>query len=136
MGVSVTLVDSQNLGNFDLAEYNVLVAPPGVGTIVTDHKGSLARWVEAGGTLIAIGSSAATLANPDLGLSANRLRRDVLEELDGYRWRSEMERQAYRVAINLDELYGKADPAGDEPSDAEPEDNGDLEKSSLSLTHI
>lgn len=127
MGVSVTLVNCQAFGRVDLAKYNVLVAPPGSGSVLLSHKDEVQAWVRAGGTLVAIGSSAAALATPDSGLSENRLRRDVLEELDGYRWRSELERRAYKVVIDLDELYGSESSEPEEaPADGKsPGDEGE-----------
>ena len=128
MGVSVTLADCQDFGGVDLANYNVLVAPPGVGSVLLEEKEELRKWVRAGGTLVAIGSSAAALAQSDSGLSENRLRRNVLEELDGYQWRSDLERRAYDVSIDLVDLYGEeesptegadaASPKADSPADS------------------
>jgi hypothetical protein len=117
LGVPVTLADCQSFGSVDFARYNVLVAPPGVGAVLLEHKDALAQWVRAGGTLVAIGSSAAALAHSDSGMSENRLRRDVLEELGGYRWRSELERRAYHVVIDMEELYGQEGPTVESESE-------------------
>ncbi len=111
MGVPVTLVDAQSFGSVDLSKYNVLVAPPGVGSVLRARKASLVDWVKDGGTLVAIASSAAAIAQADSGLSENRRRRDVLKKLDTYAQRTARERKAYDVVIDPAELYGDASPA-------------------------
>ncbi|QDV05494.1 Zinc carboxypeptidase [Planctomycetes bacterium Poly30] len=113
LGVPVTLVDAQGDRRVDLDRYNVLIAPPGLGSILAERKDALVDWVRGGGTLIVIGSTAAAVAKEDSGLSENRRRRDVLEELDGYGWRAERERKAYEIAIDMVNLYGGAVDAAD-----------------------
>ncbi len=67
----------------DLRRYNVLVLPSGAGSVLGAAQADLRKWVEAGGTLIAIGSSARSLGRDD-GLSGARDLSAVLEELDDY----------------------------------------------------
>ncbi|MEM9381219.1 MAG: M14 family zinc carboxypeptidase [Planctomycetota bacterium] len=104
--VPVTLVDAQAYRAVDLDEYNVLVLPPGAGSFVVERAESLKGWVRGGGVLVAVGSSAFALADDELGLSGNRRRREVLEELDEYAWRTRKERGSYEVQIDADALYG------------------------------
>jgi hypothetical protein len=129
LGMPVTLVDAQRPRSVDLDRYNVLVLPPGSGSFARERADELARWTRAGGTLIAIGSAGTALADPELGLSGNRLRRDVLGELDDYAWRTGRERAADEVVVDLEALYGAAadGPAPDRgetgvPAAAEPEE--------------
>jgi hypothetical protein len=106
LGMPVTLVDAQRPGSVDLDEYSVFILPPGAGGFVRERAGELARWTRAGGTLITIGSSSTALADPELGLSENRLRRDVLDGLEEYAWRTARERGSMRVEVDVEALYG------------------------------
>ncbi len=106
LGMPVTLVDAQRPGSVDFDEYNVFILPPGAGDFAREQAEELARWTRAGGSLIAIGSSGVAMADPELGLSGNRLRRDVLEGLEEYAWRTERERGSMRVEVDVEDLYG------------------------------
>lgn len=119
LGVPVTLVDAQDAGSVDLARYNVFVLPPGAGSFVRENGESLGQWVANGGTLVAVGSSAFAMASKDGELSSNRRRRDVLDALDAYAWRSAKERAAYSVAIDLDALYSDPDEGPNEGGNSE-----------------
>ncbi|HUF07731.1 MAG TPA: M14 family zinc carboxypeptidase, partial [Rhodothermales bacterium] len=68
----------------DWRRYNVVVMPSTSGSWDQSHLASLKPWIEAGGTLIAIGSSAHQLAADTSGLSKVRLLRNVLDKLDDY----------------------------------------------------
>ncbi|HUF11310.1 MAG TPA: hypothetical protein VMO47_18455, partial [Rhodothermales bacterium] len=68
----------------DFRRYSVVVLPSTSGSWDASHLKSLKPWVESGGTLIAIGSSAHQLASDTSGLSKVRLLRDVLDKLDDY----------------------------------------------------
>src|SRR5690606_8409064 len=84
----MSMLDIQELGRHDLRRYSVLVIPPAgphVRALLADQAKRLAAWVQSGGTLVAVGSSAAVVASKELGLSRVRLRRDVLSELAVYR---------------------------------------------------
>jgi len=87
----VSLLNASDLYGTDLRKYNVLILPSLWGGPATIRswlgKGTqekLEEWVEAGGTLIAIGNAAAFLADTSTGLSQARLRRQVLKQLDAY----------------------------------------------------
>lgn len=114
LGLPVTLVDCQDAGGVDLARYNVVVAPPGAGSFLRERAESIGEWVRAGGTLIAVESAAFAIATEGSGLSSNRLRRDVLEELDGYDWRVGRERASAAVTIDVAALYGDGTGGEDE----------------------
>jgi hypothetical protein len=80
-------LDLANFDGADLARFNVLVLPPGGwgGSGYRDRLGKnglerLKRWVEAGGTLIGIGSGATVLAGKDAGLTETRPRHDALDK--------------------------------------------------------
>ncbi len=125
LSLSATLVDAQSFGDVDLKQYNVLIAPPGAGSVLGEQSGALETWVRAGGTLVAIGSSAHAIADAKLPLSSNRLRRDVLEDLDDYVWPAQRQRESRSVTVDRSSLYGlgggaTAGPGATEAEDAAP----------------
>jgi hypothetical protein len=90
-GVRTTLLDVTSLPNADLDKYNVLVLPDVWGDAMTYNRvlgnagvKKLKTWVDAGGTLIAMGNSAAFLADSSVAMSSVRPRRQVLKNLARY----------------------------------------------------
>ncbi|MBN1421401.1 MAG: hypothetical protein JXP34_21690 [Planctomycetes bacterium] len=88
-GVRMSSIPVARLGGVDLRLYNVLVIPDakGAGTLrraLEPDADPLRAWIQSGGTLIAMGSAAAAIADAGLRLSDVRLRRDVLEDLAAY----------------------------------------------------
>jgi hypothetical protein len=84
-----SIIDLQQLASGDCRKYNVLILPSAGSQTLAQALGksgraSLREWVEQGGTLIAIGGSAAFAADTANGLSAVRLRSQVLKDLDLY----------------------------------------------------
>jgi hypothetical protein len=133
LGLPVTLVDSAQLGGYDLRRYNVLVVPPGgVADLLGDAREELEAWVRSGGTLIALGRSAAALADAELGLSGVRRRRDVLARLDEYEFLARRAAAGRDVELDLGAVWGDAPPAappgggdGDEEADDDDDDDDD-----------
>ena len=87
LGLRFNALDLGRFGSRDLSRYNVLIFPPagrGAGSYrsVIGKQGveQLKRWVEAGGTVIGIGSGAEFLADVDTELTQTRLRRQALEK--------------------------------------------------------
>ena len=113
LGVPTTLVDAQSFGSYDLRRYNVLILPPGrLGDALERRAEDLRTWVRSGGTLIAMASSAAAVADEDRGLSSVRLRRDVLEDLDEWLFAARREQAAFEIAIDGGSVWeGPADEA-------------------------
>jgi len=85
----------------DLRKYNVLILPGG-GPVSDGVK----KWVEDGGTLIALGEAAYSIARKDSEFSSVRRRRDVLDKLDVYQEDLEREQQADNIKIDFDDLWG------------------------------
>jgi hypothetical protein len=86
VGVRSSRIDAGVLGRADLRRYNVVVVPEQWrGAFDEGATKALGEWVEAGGTLVAIGSSAAALTKKEGGLSVVRQLPDVLDDLDPYR---------------------------------------------------
>jgi len=133
LGTPFTLLDAAALGAYDLRRYNVLVVPPGGGSVLSKHAKALDAWVEAGGTLVATGSSAAALADEELGLSAVRRRRDALEELEQYAWAVDLARRAGEAPIDAGALWdGVPSEAGAEGEESGEDDGKDDEDSDAS----
>jgi hypothetical protein len=87
LGLRFNALDLGRFGGFDLSRYNVLIFPSagrGAGTYrsVIGKQGveKLKRWIEAGGTVIGIGSGADFLADVDTELTQTRLRRQAIEK--------------------------------------------------------
>ena len=102
-------VNIQGVGGIDLRKYNVLILPhSGDLAPVLGKKGieKIKRWVEGGGTLIAVGSSAAFAAGKDRGLSSVRLKRDVLDKLVEYQEAVEREKKARHIEFDPGQIWG------------------------------
>jgi hypothetical protein len=86
LGIEASYLDASFAGSSDLRQYNVIVAPDsfGDGARFAAMSDTLRAWVEAGGTLIAIGSSAQAIAGADSRLTGARLLPDTLGDLDAY----------------------------------------------------
>jgi hypothetical protein len=81
IGLRASYLDATQADQFDLRRYNVLILPEGATqTWLKDKKDTLQAGVEDGGTLVAIGSSAALLADEKTGIGSVRLLPDVLEK--------------------------------------------------------
>jgi hypothetical protein len=94
LGLSASLISSDDLGDIDLRRYNVLVIPDGGAPSSSPAlDGSLKQWVEQGGTLIALDRSAARFAGASGGLQATRNLAEAWGEIDQY------EQQVLREAL-------------------------------------
>ncbi len=101
-------INVQDLGSVDLRKYNVLILPDsgGLERVLSDGTvEKIKRWVQSGGTLIAIGGSAVFATAKERGLSSVRLRRDVLNQLDEYAEAVARERSAQDVQIDPNRIW-------------------------------
>ena len=121
-------INIQGLGGIDLRKYNVLILPDSgdLGPVL-DKKAveKLKKWIEGGGTLIAVGSSAAFVAGKDRGLSSVRLKRDVLDKLIEYNEAVEREESARHINIDHAQIW---ETGTSKKKKAEPEDENDEAK--------
>jgi len=121
LGLRCSPINVQDLGSADLRKYNVLILPSagGLGAVLGGGaKDGLRQWIESGGTLIAIGGSAAALADEN-GLSSVRRRRDVLDELDVYAEALKREIGSMHIAVNPAEVWGDPPTHPDAPPDVD-----------------
>ncbi len=91
LGMKVSSLNALYLNFYDLRKYNVIVIPSVWGGVsmfkqILGKGGEkkLKDWVSDGGTLIAIGSSAAALADSSIAISKVKLRRQSISKLDDY----------------------------------------------------
>ncbi len=101
-------INIQTINGIDLRRYNVLILPDGgrYGAVLTSGAlETFKAWIEAGGTLIAMGNAATFLANEKSGLSAVRLRSNVLDELNVYAEAVGRERDAWRVTVDPAQVW-------------------------------
>lgn len=86
LGIEASYLNASFAKFSDLRPYNVIIAPDSFfgGSKINEMREALGDWVEAGGTLIAIGSSAAEIATEEADLTGARLLPDTLEDLDAY----------------------------------------------------
>ncbi|CAG1006187.1 hypothetical protein PHYC_03298 [Phycisphaerales bacterium] len=104
VGMRIALLNASDLGGFDLRRYNVLVVPDGSTQGWSDHVGEIRSWVEAGGTLIAIGDSAGAFAKEG-GIGSTRLLPDILTKLDDYRAAIVRDYLGKTAAVKPDEVW-------------------------------
>ncbi len=124
LGMRVSPINLQSFGGVDLRKYNVLILPDvsgaeRLGAVLGDAEvKSLKAWIEAGGTLIAIGDAARFGVGKERGLSAVRLRRDVLDQLDVYAEAVRREREAKTISIDAHDVWGSATRPATQPTTA------------------
>lgn len=86
----ITIITTDGLNSYDLRKYNVIIlpsanSPQSLGQLLgKDGIIKLRKWIENGGTLIAIDNSASFCADTSTGLSKVRLRHQALTELEIY----------------------------------------------------
>lgn len=123
LALEVSALDVLGLGEVDLRRYNVLILPnawgqDALGRLLQPLADELKAWVQGGGTLIALSSSAGVLADEKLGLSAVRLRRDVLAKLAAYQAAVRRERDAGREPPDPTEVWQT--PPASQPTTTQP----------------
>ena len=126
-------INIQSIGRIDLRKYNILILPDSRDLSRVLDKNAVAkikRWVEAGGTLIAVGNAAAFTASKDRALSSVRLRRNVLDKLAEYEEAVKREKNARDIKIDPNQIWT--------PKNVRPEtvktENHQAEKSDQSKT--
>jgi hypothetical protein len=106
-----SILDVQQVASGDLRKYNILVLPSANPQSLARvfGKPDLARvreWMEQGGTLIAIGGSAAFAADTANSLSGVRLRSQVLKDTDLYGKAADLESKADAPNVDSIALWG------------------------------
>ena len=123
VGLSLSLINTSDRTRIDLRRYNVVILPPAFGAekVYGSMRERLKTWVNAGGTLIAIGSAAGPFIKKENGLSAVRRRRDVLPKLSEYAYAVALERIDGKTTLDPQNVWDgvaetqPAEPPGDSP---------------------
>jgi hypothetical protein len=107
LGVEASYLNAAFARFNDLRPYNVLIAPDAFfgGAKIKEMAEPIRAWVEAGGTLITIGSSSAAIANDDAKLTGARLLPDTLEDLDAYELAVLRAWSAKNETVNNDQVW-------------------------------
>jgi hypothetical protein len=137
LGTRFSSLDINGLYGVDLDKYNTLILPavwggPEVYMQVMGKHGieKLRKWIEDGGTFVAIGTGAAFAADTNVNLSQVRLRRQVLDKLAEYEEAVKLEEQAEKPVVNSSMIWNP--PAKEEKStESEKAGEGQKEKEGL-----
>lgn len=84
LGIRHSHLNIDDIGSTDLRRYNTLVMPDSSKALDKDQLTVLNKWVEAGGTLIAIDRSIPALVDPKAEFSNVRTLGESLKEIDKY----------------------------------------------------
>ncbi len=84
LGYRCTLLFENYVSWRDLRKYNVIVLPSGSYANIIGKGERFKDWIRNGGTLIAVGSASAYLADKDRAFCNVRLRNQSLEDLDDF----------------------------------------------------
>ena len=123
VNMAASTLSSTALARTDLDKYNVLILPSASGGPTT-YKRLLAEggvkhlkeWIEDGGTLVAVGSAAAFVADTSVGLISVRQKRQVLEKLDEYSSALALAKEAESPSVDSLAVWEGKRPEGDEES--------------------
>lgn len=121
LGLQCSPLNIQSISRIDLRKYNCLILPDcrDLGRVLdAEAVKKIKRWVENGGTLIAVGGSAVFASGKDRGLSSVRLKRDVLDKLDEYAEAVERETNARNIKIDPNLLWTTKTPR-DKPAETQ-----------------
>ncbi len=109
LGLRASYLDATVLG--DLRRYNVIVLPDGGAGLIRNHLAQLKDWVQRGGTLIAIGSSAEALAVEKDGLGSVRSIPEALGKSDEHRLAIVREWEGRRAEADVQATWAQVAPA-------------------------
>ncbi|MBL8747003.1 MAG: peptidase [Phycisphaerae bacterium] len=110
MGMRAAFINTPQLGGVDLRRYNVLIVPDGGTDGWSESIPTIRSWVEAGGTLIGIGSAASAFCKEKDGIGSTRLLPDVLTKLDDYRAAIVRDWLGKNIEVKPEEVWSHAAP--------------------------
>ncbi len=116
LNMRASLLHTNNINRLDLRKYNTIIIPSYWGSVEKFKnelgkagKRKLQDWIKDGGTLIAINTSAAAIADTSLKMSNVKLRRQSLTKLDQYDLAYSREQNIYNIEIDSVAIWeGKA----------------------------
>ncbi|MGD9692970.1 MAG: M14 family zinc carboxypeptidase [Phycisphaerales bacterium] len=109
LGLRASLIDITNTSYADLRRYNVIIVPSLWGGELHTATDALKTWIQAGGTLIAIGSSARSITSTaeNAGLSGARTIDNALDDLDEYEQAVLREFVGRRMEVELGDPFAE-----------------------------
>jgi hypothetical protein len=123
LGVIHSLLDINSLDWYDLSAYNVLIIPNTWGNpkeaLGEQGVAALKKWVQAGGTLIAVNEPAYFLADSAAGFSQAREYSQVLDKLGDYNLAFLEERAAATATVDTNAVWRGVTPTASAPKPAE-----------------
>jgi hypothetical protein len=137
LDIRFSSLDINGLNWVDLDKYNLLIlpeiwgGPEGYIQIIGKYGiEKIRKWIESGGTFIAIGTASAFLADTVVNLSQVRLRHQVLDKLAEYEEAMKLEEQAQRPLVDSSVIWI---PPKKEQKSAEPKqpEKGEIPKEGL-----
>lgn len=140
LGIRFSSLDLGSFWRVDFDKYNVLILPSAwagpeayLQILGEGGIGQLRKWIENGGTLIAIGSSAAFAADSTVKLSQVRLRQQALDKLTEYEEAVKLEKEAEKPLVDTSLVWNypaKREEKSEESKKAKekPEGMGGLEE--------
>lgn len=112
LGIRFSSLDINGFNWVDLDKYNLLIlpeiwgGPEGYIRIIGKYGiEKIRKWIESGGTFIAIGTASAFLSDTTVNLSQVRLRRQVLDKLAEYEEAVKLEEQAQRPPVDSSAIW-------------------------------
>lgn len=117
LGLRASYLDSSKISWMDLRRYNVIVIPSGPPDALKDRMDDLRAWVEAGGTLIAIGGSTGAIAREEGGIGSIRCLPDILAEPQPYLQAIIREWEGQTAVVDPEAIWSHTVPTGDDSPD-------------------
>jgi len=114
LGLRASYLDFALVGGADLRRYNVIVLPETGREIPRERMDALRAWVQAGGTLIAMGSSAGALAKDPGGIGSIRLLPDTLAKPEPFLQAVIREWEGRATAVEPDKVWAFTAPMGEQ----------------------
>lgn len=113
LGLRASYLDFNLIGGADLRRYNAIVLPESGRDVLKDRLEALRSWVQAGGTLIAMGSSAGAVAKDPGGIGSIRLLPAILAKPEPFYQAVIREWEGRTTAVEPEKVWAFTAPAGD-----------------------
>jgi len=138
LGIRFSSLDLGGLWRVDFDKYNILILPavwggPEAYMHIFGKQGieKLKKWINGGGTFIAIGTGAAFAADTTVKLSQVRLRRQVLDKLAEYEQAAELEKRAEKPPIDASMIWDYPSKKEEKPEEAKKAEGKQIKRMEL-----
>jgi hypothetical protein len=113
LGLRASYLDVHRIGRVDLRRYNVIVVPAGPPEALEEEMDTLRSWVQAGGTLIAIGSSTGAIAQDPGGIGSIRQLPAILAKPEPYLQAVIREWEGRTATVDPEAVWSHTAPTAD-----------------------